>query len=135
MPQVRSLQRKSQHGMAQRLPIGGMTTAAPSLGSQGCVLVASQAEGSIHQLQMVPFSQQATALADICEFAEALTVASLMAPEVGGRLHQITYHAWHGAIVLLIASTGIHAVPWSTLVESCMDLACPVWCLHVCWSW
>ena len=96
MVQVRSLHQHSQHGLAQKVPIGGLTTVAPSLGPQGSIVAASQAEGSVYQLQLVPFHQQAAALADLGEFAEALEVAALLPAEVSDkcRCSRCFHHSW-----------------------------------------
>ena len=94
-PQVRSIQRLSQHGLAQRLPIAGMSLvsvlpalspssaqgepgAAQTQSAGGSMLLGSPAHGEVQQLVAVPFAEQARVLAQVEEFAEGLALAALV---------------------------------------------------------
>lgn len=73
--QVRSAHRLSEHGLTQQLPISGITMQTDSSGD---VFVITSGRDGIQQLIPTPFAQQAQALADLQQFPEALTLASLM---------------------------------------------------------
>ncbi len=75
--QVRSAHRLSDHGLTQKLPIAG-TSVLTACQSSGNVFVAATGSDGIHQLAPVPFDQQAKALADVDQFAEALTMSAYL---------------------------------------------------------
>lgn len=74
--QVRSAHRSSDHGLTQKLPIAG-TSVLIACQSSGNIFVAATGSDGIHQLAPVPFDQQARALADLEQFAEALSMIAL----------------------------------------------------------
>lgn len=74
--QVRSAHRSSDHGLTQKLPIAG-TSVLIACQSTGNIFVAATGSDGIHQLAPVPFDQQARALADLEQFAEALSMIAL----------------------------------------------------------
>jgi len=61
----------------QKLPIAG-TSVLTACQSSGNVFVAATGSDGIHQLAPVPFDQQAKALADVDQFAEALTMIAYL---------------------------------------------------------
>ncbi|KAA6422986.1 MAG: vam6 Vps39 isoform X1 [Trebouxia sp. A1-2] len=75
--QVRSAHRLSDHGLTQKLPIAG-TSVLTACQSSGNIFVAATGSDGIHQLAPVPFDQQAKALADVDQFAEALTMIAYL---------------------------------------------------------
>lgn len=76
--QVRSTHRLSDHGLVQSLPIAG-THVLTACHSTGHIFVAATGSDGIHQLTPLPFHQQARALADLNQFAEALTLLTYAA--------------------------------------------------------
>ncbi len=75
--QVRSAHRLSDHGLTQKLPIAGTSVLTACLLS-GDIFVAATGSDGIHQLAPVPFDQQARALAEMDQFAEALTMIAFL---------------------------------------------------------
>lgn len=76
--QVRSTHRLSDHELVQRLPIAG-THVLTACQSNGHIFIAATGSDGIHQLSPVPFDQQARALADLEQYAEALTLTTYAA--------------------------------------------------------
>ena len=56
----------------------GLTEPATCLTSEGAIVVAAGASGSIHSLQPLPFRPQAEQLAALGQFQEALQLAALI---------------------------------------------------------
>ncbi|KAL0024599.1 hypothetical protein WJX77_001647 [Trebouxia sp. C0004] len=75
--EVRSAHRLSDHGLTQKLPIAG-TSVLTACQSSGNIFVTATGSDGIHQLAPVPFDQQAKALADVDQFAEALTMIAYL---------------------------------------------------------
>lgn len=73
--QVRSAHRSSEHGLTQQLPLIGASLLADS---DGNVFVITSNRDGIQQLVPEPFAQQAQALAELSQFPEALSLASLI---------------------------------------------------------
>ena len=61
----------------QSLPIAG-TNVLTACQSSGHIFVAATGSDGIHELTPVPFEQQARALADLDQFAEALTMCTYL---------------------------------------------------------
>ncbi|WIA17457.1 hypothetical protein OEZ85_014302 [Tetradesmus obliquus] len=79
--EVKSISRAGAAAAAQTLLLPGMTVAAPTPSSAGCLYIASSTDKGIRQLLPVPLERQARLLAAAGDFQGALELLSLMEDE------------------------------------------------------